>query len=184
LSLIVSPILELSRLSWLIFSRFSVLDFKSDLVLKRLSMSLFKPELLSLLRLAAGRFAALGGGVLFGLITLPIREFARSIELIRLSELTVGCFATFEGGVLFGLFTLSMIDLFRLMELVVDFLLVLNLDDNWLPIMLPMLGILFELIRLFELAAGCLATVGRGVLSVPNILSMRELIRLVELFVG
>lgn len=76
-----------------------------------------------------------------------------------------------------------MIDLLRLTELAVDCLLVLNVEVNWSPIMLPMPGILLELIRL-ELAAGCLATVGGGILSVPNILSMRELIRLVELVVG
>ena len=50
--------------------------------------------------------------------------------------------------------------------------------------MLPILELLFELIRLFKFAAGCLATVVGEVLSVPNMLLIREFIRVVELVVG
>jgi len=182
-SLILSLSRVLSRLPWLIFSCFLVLVFESVCLLIELPMSRPIFELLRLFRLAAGRFATFGGGVLFGPITLPIRESARSLELIRLFELPAGCFATFEGGVLSGLFTLSMSDLLRLVELIIDCFLVLDVDVNWLPIMLPMPGLLLELIRLFKLAAGCLATVGGSVCSVLNVLPMRELIRLVELFV-
>ena len=66
----------------------------------------------------------------------------------------------------------------------VDSFLVLNVEFDCLPIMLPTLELLLELMRLFKFAAGCLATVGGGVLPVSNILLFREFIRLVELVVG
>ena len=47
-------------------------------------------DLVGIFRLAAGCCATFGG-VLFGLITFPIREFARSLELIRLFERPAGC---------------------------------------------------------------------------------------------
>jgi len=129
-SLILSLSRELSRPSWLIFSCFLVLDFESVCLLIELPMSWPIFKLLRLFRLAAGRLATFGGGVLFGLITLPIRESARSLELIRLLELPAGCFATLEGGVHPGLFTLSMSDLLRLVELIIDCFLVLDVDVN------------------------------------------------------
>ena len=66
----------------------------------------------------------------------------------------------------------------------VDNFLVLEVEFDCIPIMLPILELLLELIRLFKFAAGCLATVGGEVLSVPNMLLFREFIRLVVLVVG
>jgi hypothetical protein len=182
LSPIVPPTREFSRLLLLDVDCFFVRDF--EVACSPIEPPIPLPMLLLLLRPAAGCLAAFGGGVLSGLITFPIRESARSLELIRLFELSAGCFATLEGGVLSELFTLSIIDLLRLVELVFDCLLILDVEVDCWPITLPMLQLLLKFIRLFELAAGCLATVGGVVLDVPNILSMREFIRFVELFVG
>lgn len=66
----------------------------------------------------------------------------------------------------------------------VDSFLVLDIEFDCVPIILPILELLLERIRLFKFAAGCLATVGGEVLSVPNMLLIREFIRLVELVVG
>jgi len=44
--------------------------------------------------------------------------------------------------------------------------------------------LLLDLIRLFKLAAGCFATVGGEVRTVPDILLIRGFIRLIELVVG
>ena len=141
-------------------------------------------ELIRLLRPAAGCCPEFGGGVRRGLITLPMLESARSIELLRFLKLPAGCFATFEGGVLFEFLALSMIDWFRFNWFVVERFLVLDDKFDCELIMLPMLKLLLESIRLFKPAAGCLSTVGGGVLSVSNMLLIREFIRLVELVVG
>jgi len=184
LLLMVSSVREFPLLPGLEGVCFLILDVVFACLLIELPIPRLLLELIRLFRLAAGCCAAFGGGVLFGLITLPIREFARSIELIRLFELPAGCFTTLEEGVISGLFTLSMSDLLRLVELTVDCFLVLDAEVVCLPITLPILQPLLELIRLFELAAGCSATVGGGVLSAPNTLPIRELIRFVELLVG
>jgi len=67
---------------------------------------------------------------------------------------------------------------------VVDCFLVLDVEFDCVLIILPILDLLLELMRLFKLAASCLAAVGEGVLSASNILLIREFIRLVELVVG
>ena len=74
-----------------------------------------------------------------------------------------------------------MIDLFRFVGLVADCFLVLVNEAVCFPITLPMLWLLLALIRLLELAAGCFATVGGGVLCAPNVELLREFVRFVEL---
>lgn len=125
LSIVVSAMRESLWFSGLSVDRFPALDVLSDCLPIGLNIPRLLLEFRRLFRLAADWFASLDGGILLGLITLPIRS-ARSIELTRLFELTVGCLALFEGGVLVGLFTLSMIDVLRLVEFVVDNFLVLD----------------------------------------------------------
>lgn len=124
LSIVVSAMRESLWFSGLSVERFLVL---SDCLPIGLNIPRLLLEFRRLFRLAADWFASLDGGILLGLITLPIRS-ARSIELTRLFELTVGCLALFEGGVLVGLFTLSMIDVLRLVEFVVVNFLVLDAE--------------------------------------------------------
>jgi len=114
LPLIVSRLREVSLLPLLVEICFLILDVVCACLLIELPIPRLLLELIRLLRPAAGCCALFGGGVLRGLITLPILEFARSLELLRFLKLPAGCFATLEGGVLFGRFTLLMIELLRL----------------------------------------------------------------------
>jgi hypothetical protein len=161
-----------------------ILDVVSDRIPIVLPISRLLLDMVLLLRPAAGCCVAFGGGVRRGPITLPILESARSIELLRFLMLPAGCSATLEGGVLFVFLTLSIIERLRFIWFVVDNFLVLDVEFDCVPIMLPIFELLLELIRLFKSAAGCLATVGEDVLSVPNMLLIREFIRVVELVVG
>jgi hypothetical protein len=175
---------EFSLLTLRFETCFLVLDVATVCLLIGPPMLRLLLEFVRLLRPAAGCCVEVGGGVRRGLITFPILESARSIELLRFLKLPAGCSATLEGGFLFGVFALSMIERFRLIWFVDDSFLVLDVEFDCLLITLPILDLLLELMRLFKLAAGCLATVGVGVLSVSNILLFREFIRLVELVVG
>ena len=135
---------ELSVLSLVcVFSRLRVWLFMLDLLVFCL---LFRP--------AAGCLALLGG-VLSGLIIIPMSVFARSNELV-LFVLSAGCLAEFEGGVnLFGLCTLSIIDLLRLLE--IDEFCSLETEFVCLSILVPMPEVRFELMRFeefVELSAG------------------------------
>lgn len=112
--LIASWLREVSLLPLRLDICFLILDVVSACLLIELPIRRLLLELIRLLRPAAGCCALFGGGVLRGLITLPILEFARSLELLRFLKLPAGCFATLEGGVLFGRFTLLMIELLRL----------------------------------------------------------------------
>lgn len=113
LFVIVSRVREFSLFPLTVDVCFLILDGVSDCLPIGPPMPRVLLELIRLLRPAAGCRSEFGGGVLRGLITLPMLESARSIELLRFLKLPAGCFATFEGGVLFEFLALSMIERFR-----------------------------------------------------------------------